>query len=99
MQFFNKIFPFEATAATINVPASIWSGTTEYVAFPVSSFTPVIFIVSVPAPFIFAPIVFKKFATSTIWGSLAALSIIVVPSAKTLASITLIVAPTDVISI
>ena len=66
MQFFSKISPFDATAATMNVPASIWSGTIEYVEFPNNSFTPVIFIVSVPAPFMLAPIVFKKFATSTI---------------------------------
>ena len=38
-----------------------------------------------------APIVFKKLATSTICGSFAALSIIVVPFAKTAASITFIV--------
>ena len=46
-----------------------------------------------------APIVFKKLATSTICGSFAALSIIVVPLAKTLANIIFIVAPTDTISI
>jgi len=40
MQFFMVISPFVATAASINVPASIWSGTTEYVSFFFSSFTP-----------------------------------------------------------
>ena len=99
IQFFIKISPFVATAASINVPASIWSGTTEYVALPVSFFTPLILITSVPAPRMSAPIVFKKLATSTMWGSLAALSIIVVPSARTEASITLIVAPTETTSI
>ena len=45
-----------------------------------------------------APIVFKKLATSTTWGSFAALSIVVVPSARTADSITFIVAPTDTTS-
>ena len=93
------ISPFDAIAANINVPASIWSGTIEYVAFPFNSLTPFIFITSVPAPLMSAPIVFKKFAKSTIWGSFAALSIVVVPSARTAASITFIVAPTETISI
>ena len=91
--------PLDATAASIKVPASIWSGTTEYVVLPFNSFTPFTFIISVPAPLISAPIVFKKLATSTIWGSFAALSITVVPSAKTAASIAFIVAPTETTSI
>ena len=99
IQFFISKSPLEAIAANINVPASIWSGTTEYVAFPCNFSTPFIFITSVPAPLISAPIVFKKFATSTMWGSLAALSIVVVPLAKTLANITFIVAPTETTSI
>ena len=82
----------------MNVPASIWSGTTEYVASPFNSLTPFIFITSVPAPRISAPMVFKKFATSTICGSFAALSIVVVPSASTDASIAFIVAPTETTS-
>ena len=98
IQFFIVISPLVATAANINVPASIWSGTTLYEVFPDNFFTPLIFIKSVPAPRISAPIAFKKFATSTTWGSFATFSIIVVPSAKTLASITLIVAPTDTLS-
>ena len=90
--------PLEAIAASIKVPASIWSGTIEYVALPDNFFTPLILITSVPAPWISAPIVFKKLATSTTCGSFAALSIVVVPSAKTEASITLIVAPTETVS-
>ena len=46
-----------------------------------------------------APIVFKKLATSTICGSFAALSIVVVPSANVAASIIFIVAPTETVSI
>ena len=90
--------PFEAIAASMNVPASIWSGTTEYWWSPFNSFTPLIFIVSVPAPLISAPIEFKKLATSTMWGSFAQLSKIVVPSASVAASIKFIVAPTEIIS-
>ena len=48
----------------------------------------------VPAPFIFAPILFKKVATFTISGSLASFSITVFPLAFTAASIVFIVAPT-----
>jgi len=48
----------------------------------------------VPAPFIFAPILFKKVATFTISGSLATFSITVFPLAFTAASIVFIVAPT-----
>ena len=51
-------------------------------------------IVLVPAPFIFAPILFKYLTRSTISGSIAALLIIVVPSAKHDASIIFSVAPT-----
>ena len=99
IQFFTNISPLLAIAANINVPASIWSGTTAYVEFPFNSLTPFIFIISVPAPLISAPIVFKKFARSTTCGSFAGLSIIVVPSARTLARITFNVAPTETISI
>jgi len=98
MQFFITISPFVAKAASINVPASIWSGTIEYVILFFNSFTPFTLITSVPAPRISAPRVFKKLATSTICGSFAALSIVVVPSAKTLASNTFIVAPTETTS-
>ena len=79
------------------VPVSIWSGITECLTAP-KVFTPSIFIISVPAPSIFAPALFNKFATSTIWGSLAAFSIVVTPSAITDANIRFIVAPTLTIS-
>ena len=95
--FFTTISPFVAAAANINVPASIWSGIIEY-SVPCNAFTPLIRITSVPAPLILAPMLFKKFATSTTCGSFAAFSKIVLPSAKTAAIITLIVAPTDAIS-
>jgi len=87
------ISPLVAAAANINVPASIWSGIIEYVV-PCRRETPLIRITSVPAPLIFAPIAFKKFATSTICGSFAAFSRIVSPSAMQEANIRLIVAPT-----
>ena len=51
-------------------------------------------ITSVPAPFTFAPIMLRKLATSTTWGSFAALAIMVCPSAATAASIMFMVAPT-----
>ena len=98
-QFFNIISPCDATAASIKVPASIWSGTTEYDEPLFKDFTPLTFIRSVPAPRISAPSEFKKFATSTMCGSFAALSIVVVPSARTAASIMFIVAPTETVSI
>ena len=60
--------------------------------------TPSIRIVSVPAPRILAPMLFKKVAKSIISGSLATFSMMVVPVARTAAKITLIVAPTETIS-
>ena len=45
-----------------------------------------------------APIVFKKFATSTTCGSFATFSNVVTPSANVAAIITLIVAPTETTS-
>ena len=54
--------------------------------------------VSVPAPLILAPILFKKLATSTTWGSLAAFSSMVCPSARAAAIIILMVAPTETTS-
>ena len=62
------------------------------------SSTPFTLITSVPAPLTSAPIVFKKFATSTTCGSLATFSNIVVPSAIVAAIITFIVAPTETTS-
>ena len=61
--------------------------------------TPVMRITSVPAPLIFAPIHTRKLATSTTCGSFAALIMDVCPSAHTEASITLMVAPTETLSI
>ena len=98
MQFLIVMSPFVATAASMKVPASIWSGTTEYVSSFLSSFTPCILILSVPAPMMFAPILLRKFARSTICGSFAAFSIVDVPSASTAASIAFMVAPTDTMS-
>ncbi len=53
---------------------------------------------SVPAPRTSAPIVLRKFATSTMCGSLATFSRMVSPSASTAASIALMVAPTETVS-
>ena len=94
---FTSTSPPAAAAANIKVPASIWSGITEYSVL-CSFSTPTIRITSVPAPRIFAPILFKKFATSTTWGSFAAFSITVFPSAMDAAIIIFIVAPTDTLS-
>ena len=65
---------------------------------PTKFLTPLTLITSVPAPFTSAPIVFKKLATSTTWGSFATFSNIVVPSAIVAAIITFIVAPTETTS-
>ena len=75
------------------MPASIRSGITSWKALWRCS-TPLIVIVSVPAPLILAPILFKKVATFTISGSLAAFSIVVTPFALVATSKALIVAPT-----
>ena len=53
---------------------------------------------SVPAPQMSAPMQFRKLAKSTMWGSLAAFSITVRPSAFTAASIIFTVAPTETTS-
>ena len=83
----------EAKAA-IRVPATILSPTTLwFVGFKV--LTPSIVISLVPSPIIWAPIFFNILTMSTISGSLAAFSIIVVPSAKTAANNEFSVAPTD----
>ena len=81
----------------MKVPASIWSGIIEY-SVPCNLLTPFILITSVPAPFISAPMLFKKLATSTICGSFATFSITVFPGIKLAASIIFIVAPTETIS-
>ena len=49
---------------------------------------------SVPAPMMSAPMELRKLARSTIWGSLAAFSMTVMPSASTAASMMFMVAPT-----
>ena len=51
-------------------------------------------ITSVPAPFTTAPMAERKFARSTMWGSLAALWMQVVPLADTAVSMLFTVAPT-----
>ena len=95
--FLIRTSPLVAAAAIMKVPASIWSGITEYsVSWNFS--TPLIRITSVPAPRILAPMLFKKFATSTICGSFAAFSITVLPCASDAAIIILIVAPTETTS-
>ena len=98
MTSFTSTLPPVAATANMNVPASIWSGMTEY-SVACNFSTPTILMTSVPAPLIFAPMLFKKFATSTTWGSLAAFSITVLPSAMAAAIIILIVAPTETLSI
>ena len=77
-----------------NVPASMRSPTTAC-SQGCNSVTPWISITGVPAPIIWAPISFKRLARSTISGSRAALSITVVPFAKTDAIIKFSVAPTE----
>ena len=54
--------------------------------------------VSVPAPRTSAPMVFRKFARSTTWGSLAAFSMTVTPRAFTAVSMMFMVAPTETTS-
>ena len=60
--------------------------------------TPAIRIVSVPAPRILAPMLFRNVAISIISGSRAAFSSIVCPLARTAAKIMLMGAPTDTVS-
>ena len=94
--FLITALPLVAIIADINVPASILSGIVVYsIGCKSSCFTPLITISEVPAPLTSAPIVFKKFAKSTISGSCAAFCILVEPSAKIDASIRFSVAPTD----
>ena len=88
-------FPREASAAVIQVPASILSGITECVA-PQSRGTPVIEIVGDPAPSIIAPIFSSIAQRSAISGSHAAFSITVVPGIDT-AAITIFAVPVTVL--
>ena len=80
--------------AIIKVPASILSGI-GLNSVPFNLLTPSITISFSPAPFIFAPALFKKFAKSTISGSLAAFRITVFPFINTHDKIIFSVAPTD----
>jgi len=74
------------TIAATNVPVSIRSGMTAWVA-PCSRSTPSTTMRSVPAPEIFAPIAPRQRARSTISGSRAAFSSVVVPEASVAAII------------
>ena len=80
-------------AATMNVPVSIRSGMIWWIV-PCSLLTPSIRIASVPAPITLPPISLMKLAKSTISGSFAAFSIIVVPFASAAAVMMFSVAPT-----
>ncbi len=60
--------------------------------------TPRTLMTSVPAPDTFAPMAFRKFARSTICGSFAQFSMIVMPLQRTAASRMFIVAPTETMS-
>ena len=75
------------------VAASMRSGMTSCSA-PCSSLTPVMVMVGLPAPVIFAPMALRKCARSTTSGSQAALSMMVTPSASTAAIMTLAVPST-----
>ena len=85
--------PAARAAATTKVPASMRSPITRC-STGCSSSTPSIVTTGVPAPVILAPISLSMFARSTISGSRAALSMIVVPRARTAAMMRFSVAPT-----
>ena len=87
------IVPPVIAAATRNVPASMRSATTGC-SPPLSRSTPSTTIRSLPAPSIFAPIITRHSARSTISGSFAAFSSTVRPSARVAAISTFSVAPT-----
>ena len=86
--------PFDRAAAIAKVTASMRSGIISYLA-PDRYFTPFISILGEPWPLIFAPILFKKLAKSTVSGSQAAFSIIVVAGVRVAAIITFAVANTE----
>ncbi|OPZ50555.1 MAG: hypothetical protein BWY90_01586 [Deltaproteobacteria bacterium ADurb.BinA014] len=89
--------PCVMPAAIIKVPASMRSG----IIVPsvgLSEVTPSIFITSVPAPLIFAPMPFSTSARLTTSGSQAALRKMVVPCASVAAIITFSVPVTVEIS-
>ena len=75
---FTTILPPVIAAIQRNVPVSILSGMIlKLISF--SFFTPSISIMSVPAPFILAPILFKKSCKLIISGSLALFVMVVFP--------------------
>ena len=78
--------PPAAAAATRKVPLSIRSGMMRWLA-PCNFSTPVMLMVSLPSPEIFAPIARRQFARSTTSGSRAAFSSTVTPSASAAAII------------
>ncbi len=94
---FKWISPPVAVQATKKVPVSIRSGITLNSA-PCNDCTPSIVMTSVPAPYIFAPMAIKQWARSTISGSRAAFSRMVVPAAKVAAIIRFSVPVTVTIS-
>ena len=96
--FLHTTRPPEMAPAIKNVPVSIRSGTT-LCSQPVKRSTPSMTIWSEPAPVIFAPILLRKSAVSTISGSRAAFSMIVVPFASVAAIMIDKVAPTLTFSI
>ncbi len=78
--------PSVATAAAAHVPTSIRSGTAVWSVPRSGPSTPSISIVLVPAPSTRAPIDVRKEARSAISGSRAALSMTVLPRARTAAN-------------
>ena len=80
-------------AANAHVPVTIRSGIAVCSA-GFSELTPRIVMVGVPSPSISAPIAIRKFPISTMSGSRAALSRIVLPDASTAAVMMFSVAPT-----
>ena len=94
LEWCNVRSPSVMAAAIANVPASIRSEITEWVA-PCRASTPSILTVSVPWPVIFAPIAFRQLARSIISGSRAAFTNSLGPLANAAAIRAFSVAPTD----
>ena len=95
-KFKSLIFPEHPNTHNTNVPDSILSGIILKLQ-PFNFFFPVIFMDSDPWPLIFAPILIRSSARSTISGSLAEFLIIVSPSANVAAIIRFSVAPTEIL--
>ena len=87
--------PLVIAPATMYVPASIRSNNTSHLS-DFKDFIPLISIKDSPAPTIFAPQLFKKFANSTTSGSLAQFLNIVLPSMMAAAIIKFSVPVTDI---